>query len=568
MWADPENYPYDPSRFLLGCHQDGENSFVPVGLKTERHALTIAGAGAGKGVAVIIPNLLKWQNNALTIDPKGEAAEATAEARERMGQSVHVVDPFGVANVADRFRASYNPLARLDVNDLTVREDIEVIADGIVMRGHDNNSSHWDDGASALIAGVIAYVLLEAPEPEKNLITVREIIADKGRLADAMDDATTMKGCGGLPLEAASAYHAGEGQYFVSNAEKNTRWLSSPAMRNVLSFSSFRLGDLKNSPTSVYLVLPANYLTQHGRFLRLFVRCAIEEMQRQSLDGKLRNKQCLFLLDEFFALGFINEIAVSAGLMRGYGLQLWPILQDLGQLQKLYGNEGAETFFGNADLHQFFGNMDALTLSYIANAIGVKDDADAMKDFVKYEDGVKFWDSENVKTSKRKLAAEINLDAAKLLYADRGRPRLAIDEVARIVGNEDDGHPISHQMICFVPGRRFLKVKTLPFWLMDSHEIRWKASAASSSSAGKKNGNRTTSKAKFASEDKQKTISFLIFCAVFISLSFPLAFFVRALPIDQGNLTFIPIVSLVLAIFITSRRDVIFSKIKEKLGGS
>lgn len=56
--------------------------------------------------------------------------------------------------------------------------------------------------------------------------------------------------------------------------------------------------------------------------------------------------------------------------MRGYGLQLWPILQALGQLQTLYGCEGADTFFGNADVHSFFGNTDQLTLGYISRAIG------------------------------------------------------------------------------------------------------------------------------------------------------------------------------------------------------
>jgi hypothetical protein len=86
--------------------------------------------------------------------------------------------------------------------------------------------------------------------------------------------------------------------------------------------------------------------------------------------GQIRGKQCLFILDEFFSLGYIDEISKSAGLMRGYGLQLWPILQDLGQLVKLYGPEGSETFFGNADLHQFFGNTDNYTLEYMSKMSG------------------------------------------------------------------------------------------------------------------------------------------------------------------------------------------------------
>jgi hypothetical protein len=45
----------------------------------------------------------------------------------------------------------------------------------------------------------------------------------------------------------------------------------------------------------------------------------------------------LFLLDEFAALGRLEAVERAMGLMAGYGLQLWPILQDLSQLRDLYG---------------------------------------------------------------------------------------------------------------------------------------------------------------------------------------------------------------------------------------
>ena len=45
----------------------------------------------------------------------------------------------------------------------------------------------------------------------------------------------------------------------------------------------------------------------------------------------------LFLLDEFAALGRLEAVERAMGLMAGYGLQLWPILQDMSQLRALYG---------------------------------------------------------------------------------------------------------------------------------------------------------------------------------------------------------------------------------------
>ena len=116
-----------PDRLYLGKRPGLVGKHI--GLGTERHAITIAGAGAGKGA--IIPNLLTWAQNALVIDPKGEAAKETAAVRRNLfGHDVHVIDPFGVADMPNSFKARINPLADIDPNSATARESINAIADG------------------------------------------------------------------------------------------------------------------------------------------------------------------------------------------------------------------------------------------------------------------------------------------------------------------------------------------------------------------------------------------------------------------------------------------------------
>ena len=126
-------------------------------------------------------------------------------------------------------RDRYNPLSTLDVKSITIREDINIVTDGIIMRGHDAGSAHWDDGAQAVVSGVIAYVLLhEDIEPiDKNLITVRDIIRDQGMFWDVMENCKTITGCAGVAQAGAARAFAKEGEYFVSNADKNTAWLDS-----------------------------------------------------------------------------------------------------------------------------------------------------------------------------------------------------------------------------------------------------------------------------------------------------------------------------------------------------
>lgn len=349
---------WQPGSFWVGETIAGR---IPVGITHDRHNLTVAGARTGKGVGVIIPNLLLWPHNALVIDPKGEAAVATAEARAAMGQAVHVLDPFGVADVPEHFKARVNLLQGIKRESISAREDIGVIADGLVMR-HDSRAGHWDGGGLSLIAGLIAYVLDQAPPDHHTLPEIRKLLTvTPEKFAKIVAEMATNGAFGNLPATAASKLtkSGNEAGHFVSVADENTKWLDSDAINAVLSDSTFDLADLKTKPCTVYLVLPAHLLGEHGRFLRLFVRAALNAMAKGGTRG---GRRCLFLLDEFHALGHIEEIAKAAGLMPGYGVHLWPVVQDVQQIDELYGREGWGHFTGNASLVQFFGNTDTETL--------------------------------------------------------------------------------------------------------------------------------------------------------------------------------------------------------------
>ena len=86
--------------------------------------------------------------------------------------------------------------------------------------------------------------------------------------------------------------------------------------------------------------------------------------------GAQRLKQpALCLLDEFAALGRLEAVERAMGLMAGYGLQLWPILQDMSQLKDLYGAR-ANTFVANAGVLQTFGVNDFETAKWLSQMIG------------------------------------------------------------------------------------------------------------------------------------------------------------------------------------------------------
>lgn len=57
------------------------------------------------------------------------------------------------------------------------------------------------------------------------------------------------------------------------------------------------------------------------------------------------------------------------GLMAGYGVQLWPILQDVHQLRAAYGTR-AGTFLSNAGVLQVFGVNDHDSARLVSDLLG------------------------------------------------------------------------------------------------------------------------------------------------------------------------------------------------------
>ena len=102
--------------------------------------------------------------------------------------------------------------------------------------------------------------------------------------------------------------------------------------------------------------------------MRLFVNLALQAMERTP-GYPAAGSPVLFVLDEFASLGHMRQIEDAAGQIASYGVKLWPILQDLGQLKALY-KERWETFMGNAGVLQFFGNNDLTTLEWISKRLG------------------------------------------------------------------------------------------------------------------------------------------------------------------------------------------------------
>lgn len=498
----PAAYPYRTGSLFLGLDPATN---APVGISTERHAITIAGARSGKGAALLIPNALRWSDNLLVIDPKGEIANAAWQAREALGQQVAVLDPFGAAKaVPDRLRATFNPLAEIDLTSPVAGDEIRVIADGLVKR-HKAEDGDWYDGAVRILAGVLAFVMESAPPEHRTFAAMRSVLLqpnevkdDAGNLVGGLyHDAQMMQGSAafgglakgaGVSIMTALTSDKGQEKTHLSMAREATVWMDQALIASTLAASSFDLRDLKAGKLSVFLVLPPKYMGDYSAFLRLFVRGAINAMMDDDEDNPRR---CLFLLDEFYSLGKLDVVEQAAGLMGGYGLHLWPFMQDLGQLRQLYGDRMAETFFSNADAAVFFGNSDRATLQYVSGWAGNLTPSEVVaapppQNYTAVRDpektgffgggyyGQKFFEGEKEYRSRlatedennRRMQATIDANsraAYEHSMRQSGKPRLTPEQVAALVGKKD-GDKVARSALVFTKGGDLLNVRLQPYF--------------------------------------------------------------------------------------------------------
>ena len=348
------------------------------------HLLTLAPTRAGKGVGTVIPNLLMADRSVIVVDPKGENARIAGAARHAFGQ-VHVLDPFGVSGQAS---SSYNPLNRLTATSPDLGEDATTLADALVMDPPGQvQEAHWNEEAKAILSGLIMFCVTHEDRDRRNLATVREYLTlppDRFRaLLELMQDSDAAHG---LIARAANRFLGKadrEAASVLSNAQRHTHFLDSPRIAGVISRSDFHFAELQQRTVSVFLVLPPNRLDAYSRWLRLLISQALQDIARHaeaptvtqngaqgvSAASQRPSSPTLFLLDEFAALGRLEAIERAMGLMAGYGLQLWPILQDMSQLNDLYGKR-AGTFVANAGVQQVFGVNDLETAQWLSKMIG------------------------------------------------------------------------------------------------------------------------------------------------------------------------------------------------------
>jgi type IV secretion system protein VirD4 len=152
---------------------------------------------------------------------------------------------------------------------------------------------------------------------------------------------------------------------------KDMVFLDDPRMAFSLSRGeAIDFGALHREITTIYLILPVHELgSGASKFLRMFVNCAIRGLYKKPPTSGVTLPPVLMILDEFAALGRLEEIIKALGAARDFSIQLMMILQSLSQLKAHYEKE-YELFFTGSGSITTFATRDLCTAEYLSKYYG------------------------------------------------------------------------------------------------------------------------------------------------------------------------------------------------------
>jgi type IV secretion system protein VirD4 len=325
---------------------------------SDKHVLMIVANRSGKGVSYILPSLLSYPGSVFVTDPKGENASISAKYRATLGK-VCVIDPWGVAQgEAKQHRTTFNPLHILiQRGEGRLYADAQALAGAMIVASGDQRNDHWNQSAEQLLM----HNFFPEIDPETK----------EGSGTSTLERMMANPACNNnIAAEAAALWNTPENERggIISSARKQTQFLDEPHLAQSLrdTESQIDFSDWKSGVMSCYLCAPAPYVERYARWLRVVITSAMDSMIRELSPPPLPVQ---FILDELAFLGRLPVVEASFGLSAGYGVQVWAIFQDVGQMRDLY-KERAPTFWNNAGVRVAFAAHDHDTAEYIGKHLG------------------------------------------------------------------------------------------------------------------------------------------------------------------------------------------------------
>lgn len=335
----------------------------------------IGSSGSGKTRFWLTPQLLQAHSSYVVVDPKGGILEQVGAFLTRRGYKIKVFNSIDFSK-----SMHYNPLAYVRTEN-----DILKFVNALITntRGDGKEGDEfWTKTEVLLYCALIGYIVFEAPEEERNLNTlvdmlnnmeVKEEDENYKNAVDYMFDGLAKRKPEHFAVRQYAKYKLASGKTAKSILISYGARLAPfdiPQLREIMSYDEMELDRMGDRKTAAFFVISDTDNTYN--FIVALAFSQMFNLLCERADNKYGGRlphHVRVLWDEAANTGQVPQLEKLVAVIRSREISLCLFLQAQSQLKALY-KDHAETIMGNMDSVIFLGGREHSTIKEISEVLG------------------------------------------------------------------------------------------------------------------------------------------------------------------------------------------------------
>ena len=357
---------------------------------TQEFASLSAPTRSGKGVGVVIPNLLEWDSSLVVLDVKQECFVITSKYRQEiLGQKVYLFDPFTFTT------SRYNPLEYLEFDSFDIELQIQRLAEALYPVSNGGGKDFFVLQAQSIFIAIV-YLLgrLKIEGLLANTYTLTTLagalnglkieLEDEVKLIELQEVVETANTIGILTETIYSRFQSFFNQedakdQFIGikgSYEAPLKIFQNSLFEKATETNDFDFRELRKQKITIYIGITPENIKTAKPILNLFFTQLLFENIKQGLPetNPALKHNVLLLMDEFTSIGFMEQYQLTITYLAGYNIRSLIIYQNATQLAESpplgYGDKGSETLLENHACQIIYRPKNPKTAEEISKKIG------------------------------------------------------------------------------------------------------------------------------------------------------------------------------------------------------
>ncbi len=362
-------------RMILGNRYYSMDSYKT---QLNNNVLVVGASGSGKTRGIVIPNILQAVGSYIIADPKGNLYNKYGDYLKNKGYTVRKLD-FTDPSASDR----YNIFKYIRNN-----QDIVKVANMLIYQSKDKSGRlsdpFWDQAAQLLLQALIAYMMEDVTEEERNLHVLNSLLGLFTNLSDpdiennAMDllmEDLEKKDPDSYAVSTYKKFRVAADRTLKSiiiSANAAVGLFDTPDITDMLSEDDIDIPSIGQRKTALFVIVSDTDRSMDP-LCNIFFTQAMNELCRYA-DKECKN--CVlpvpvrFIMDDFATNCKINEFPRMISSIRSRGISTMLMIQSESQLKEGYNNDD-RTIIGNCDTYVYLGGNDLETAKSVAERCDV-----------------------------------------------------------------------------------------------------------------------------------------------------------------------------------------------------